>query len=89
MYNATSYSRRADGSLVSTGLVEVDDEGFVVRSAGYWTPQIGTRAYDSQWRASRLLADHTEIVHDGGAGYRRRLAGLVGVEQLLDAEAAS
>ena len=76
IYNATARGYRADGRLVSTGLVEVDDEGFVVRAAGYWTHSIGTRAYDAEYRASRLLVDHVEIVRDDGAAYLAKLASL-------------
>jgi hypothetical protein len=34
MYNATAYTLKDDGSILSTSIVELDDNGLVIRAAG-------------------------------------------------------
>jgi hypothetical protein len=73
MYNATAYTLKDDGSILSTSIVELDDNGLVIRAAGYWTHSIGTEAYDADWRRTRMGRE-VRIERDGGAGYKNRLS---------------
>lgn len=76
-YNATLVSLDADGKIVSTTIGLVDDEGFILRAAGFWCHLNGTREYDAAWRSSRFsMVASVEILRDGGAAYKARLSGL-------------
>lgn len=77
-YNATAYKKRADGTVFSVEAVEVDADGRVIRACGLWSPYNGTDRYEAIWEESQFseVVD-IHIEHDGGAGYRNRLASLI------------
>lgn len=76
-YNATAYKLDATGEVVSVQAVELNEDGVVVRAAGHWTHNVGTPAFEAEWRSGffSAVAD-VRIVRDGGRGYRERLARL-------------
>lgn len=76
-YNATIYCLNEDGSVLSTSVGQVDDEGFILRgNAIQFTGLEGTRAYDERFR-SQWTAEHgVRIERDDCAGYKRVLTGL-------------
>jgi len=76
-YNATAYTREADGTLISVEAVQVD-EGRVVRACGYWSPNNGTERFQDEWlRTKKILGPRVEVVLDGTAGYRAAIQRLI------------
>lgn len=84
-YNATAYKLDAEGKTVSVQAVEVNENGLVVRAAGYWSHRLGTEAYDADWRSGFFsMVKDVRIEMDGARGYMERIVRLSGVAEMLE-----
>lgn len=82
-YNATAYKMDSEGRTISVQAVEVNENGLVVRAAGYWSHRVGTEAYDADWRGT-FFSNVAEVrIEPGTRGYMERIARMMGSEELV------
>ena len=78
VYNATIREIEPDGTIFSTFVGEINDDGLITRSnAAQFTGYEGTRYYDYYLRArAALRGNYLEATIDDCEGYKAVLAGL-------------